>query len=448
MSGITPLLDTLLHQVLGKRIDTAPPRDLTEPVRPVDPGEGPRALHSDSRLEGRRPGMAPLHGTGLPAQRGEGLVPRSDPAQPPASSQTHFSPSARTIADLLIRFPAPPSVLRSASPLMTADDTPSATTLAARLQTGVRDSGLFYESHLSRWYRGEMSRQQLEGEPQMLRTLRFTPAAPGNVSSAAVPNASSAAPNAGFVMASGAQALMQAGHVQPVPPAPGQALPGQALPGQSSPGQSSPGQAASAASSYVATESLYPAAARGERAGGETQASASGQPRAEGPELAGREATEVLARSRQAGGEPVLESLQGLVRHQLEMLVTPVLRWEGDVWSGIFMALMIQLPAGARHEHEGKAEGEDETQQETWHSELQLTVPNLGEIRVGLWLQENHVRLQLLARDDAGLQALEEGVPQLEQRLREAGLSSVLIDTSSWEGDSEREGGADDGVEA
>lgn len=41
----------------------------------------------------------------------------------------------------------------------------------------MRDSGLFYEAHLSRWYRGEVSRQQLEQEPQMWRTLRFTPVA-------------------------------------------------------------------------------------------------------------------------------------------------------------------------------------------------------------------------------------------------------------------------------
>ncbi|MGR2737439.1 flagellar hook-length control protein FliK [Billgrantia sp. Q4P2] len=450
MSGITPLLDTLLHQVLGKRIDTAPPRELTEPVRPVDPGEGPRALHSDSRLDGRRPAMAPLHGTGTPAQRGDALVPRSDTGQPPASFQTHFSPSARTIADLLVRFPAPPSVLSANSPLMAAGETPNAATLADRLQGGVRDSGLFYESHLSRWYRGELSRQQLEREPQVLRTLRFTPAAPGNAPASA-PNAPAVGANTGSMPVNGGQALMQAGQAQSAPPVPGQAQP--APPG---PGQTLPGQSVSAASSYIATEALYPAAARGERAGGELSAPASGQPRdsaqpgmvrGEGAETAGREATERLAHARPAGGDPVHESLQGLVRHQLEMLVTPILRWEGDVWSGIFMALMIQLPAAARHEHEGAGQEEDEAQQETWHSELKLSVPSLGEIRVAMWLQEKHIRLQLLARDDATLQALEKGLPQLEQRLRDAGLSTVLIDARPWERDSER-GGLDDGAEA
>ncbi|WP_111414064.1 flagellar hook-length control protein FliK [Billgrantia lactosivorans] len=442
MSGITPLLDTLLHQVLGKRVDTAPPRELTEPVRPIDPGEGPRALHSDSRLEGRRPAMAPLHGTATPTPRGDAQAPRADAAQPPASFQTHFSPSARTIADLLVRFPAPPSVLSASSPLMAAGETPSASTLADRLQSGVRDSGLFYESHLSRWYRGEMSRQQLEREPQMLRTLRFTPVAPGNAA-AVTSNAPAAMPGAGAggVSTGGAQLLLQAGQAQPAPPTPAQGL---------------PGQAGAAANSYAATESLYPAAARGERVEGGSPAPGAAQgrdtlpagaPRGEGPEMAGREPGEQIVRARSAGGEPVHESLQGVVRHQLEMLVTPVLRWEGDVWSGIFMALMIQLPAGARHEHDGAAQGDDEAQQESWHSELQLTVPSLGEIRVAMWLQEKTVRLQLLTREDASLMLLQKGLPQLEQRLHDAGLTTVLVDARSWEGDGAH-GGADDGTEA
>nr|WP_267956306.1 flagellar hook-length control protein FliK [Halomonas sp. MCCC 1A17488] len=109
---------------------------------------------------------------------------------------------------------------------------------------------------------------------------------------------------------------------------------------------------------------------------------------------------------------------------------------------------MIQLPAGARHEHEGTEQGQGEGQQEAWHSELQLTVPSLGEIRVALWLQETHLRLQLLAREEGSLSVLKRGLPQLEQRLEEAGLSPVLIDAGPWEGGAMDGGGADDGAEA
>jgi len=155
--------------------------------------------------------------------------------------------------------------------------------------------------------------------------------------------------------------------------------------------------------------------------------------------VSAREAVDATLRTR---SEPVHESLQGVVRHQLEMLVTPILRWEGDVWSGIFLALMIHMPAGARREGEESPSDENEgSSSQAWHSELQLTVPSLGEIRVALWLQEQQVRLQLLSRDDAALGALQAGVPELERRLRAAGLETVLIDARPWES------GADGGEE-
>ena len=49
---------------------------------------------------------------------------------------------------------------------MTAADA-EAPTLANRLQASVGQSGLFYESHLQSWYRGEMSGARLAQEPQM-----------------------------------------------------------------------------------------------------------------------------------------------------------------------------------------------------------------------------------------------------------------------------------------
>ena len=53
MSGITPLIDTLLHQVLGRQGEVSSQRVLNAPVQPVLPGEGPRALQGDAGLDGR-----------------------------------------------------------------------------------------------------------------------------------------------------------------------------------------------------------------------------------------------------------------------------------------------------------------------------------------------------------------------------------------------------------
>ncbi|NOG32330.1 hypothetical protein HLB35_12235 [Halomonas sp. TBZ9] len=116
MSGINPLIDTLMHQVLGKRGDAAP-RVLNEPVRPVDPGAGPQALRSDSRLDGRAdPRLSELNrlppSLDLARQGGRSELP----AGQQGSTQTHFSLAARSIADVLLRFPAPPSTLRIEAP--------------------------------------------------------------------------------------------------------------------------------------------------------------------------------------------------------------------------------------------------------------------------------------------------------------------------------------------
>ncbi|WP_163574717.1 flagellar hook-length control protein FliK [Halomonas faecis] len=475
MSGINPLLDTLLHQVLGKRVDVQPPRDLNEPVRSVDPGEGPRALHSDSRLDGRRPSGAPLTGLSPTPQRGEAPSQRLPLAEATrqASFQTHFSASARTIADVLLRFPAPPSVLSTQVPLMGADDPPNATELAQRLQSGVRDSGLFYESHLSRWYRGEMSRQQLQREPQMMRTLQFTPAAatagqslaPAPLASAAgqggaqpgVANQSvqaGAANQAASAAQAAASAVRQAGQAAALgsvtgaqggeTPAPRGTQAPQPTPdatGMLGTSQTANKGAAQAAGSYAATGALLP----GREAAAGAAASRSApqpQPAMPGAEVASvRDTTEPAALQARGGvaEQPVHESLQGLVRHQLEMLVSPVLRWEGDVWSGIFMALMVQIPASAQREGQGEDpdRNDDGEEERTWHSELRLEVPRLGEIKVVLWLREAQVRVELRSADEAALSSLRSGASRLQERLLVAGLEEALIDTRlvSGEGD-------------
>ncbi|WP_235937166.1 hypothetical protein [Vreelandella azerica] len=48
-------------------------------------------------------------------------------------------------------------------------------TLATRLESSIRDSGLFYESHLKRWFQGDAARQQLLREPQMQPGIRPLP---------------------------------------------------------------------------------------------------------------------------------------------------------------------------------------------------------------------------------------------------------------------------------
>lgn len=384
MSGINSLIDTVLHQVLGKRIDTAAPRDLNEPVRPVSPSDAPRALHSDSRLDARSPSTL----VGQPeraGREGAGAPPAARPggeSSPPASAQTHFTPAARTIADVLLRFPAPPSALRPAAPLVAASEPASVALTAERLQLSVRDSGLFYESHLARWYRGEMPREQLLREPQGLRfsALQPPPSPPGGQASA--PGQTPRETLSSLLHAGGAGAPRLAQQVfSPAPPSLEREL----------------------------ISPLKPAS------------TSAAEPSERGAPLPARDVPLPAAR------EPVQESLQGIVRQQLEMLVTPVLRWEGDVWTGLFMALVLQVPVAQREESSAGEEGQG-GEPESWRSDMTLDVADFGEVQVSLWMRGKRLALGLSAPEPRVREALESGLGRLESRLSALGLEEVRVE--------------------
>ncbi|UWN48855.1 hypothetical protein ASALC70_01045 [Alcanivorax sp. ALC70] len=176
--------------------------------------------------------------------------------------------------------------------------------LAARLRGSLEQSGLFYESHLQGWFQGRRDAATLVREPQMRVFLEARAATP------APPGAEGAGP------ARGAAATPPAG-----------------------PANAPPTAAASSPAPPGAPERTTPA---------------SGQALPAGAESGAEEARGGEPRPAPALSETQRDALHGVLRHQLEMLATPVLRWEGDVWSGVFMALMIQLPDGSPEHREGR----------------------------------------------------------------------------------------------
>jgi len=328
VSGITPILDTLLHQVLGKRVDVPVARQTPEPVRPLSPADAPPAVRSDSRLDPRALPLPDLTGTHQRARAPN--TPVSPPDSASGSTQTHLSAAARTIADILARYPAPPSAVRPSVPLMSAADA-EAPTLASRLQASVGQSGLFYESHLQSWYRGEMSGARLAQEPQM-RLSR--------------------------------------------PP-----------------------------------ETAVAGRAEGRRVTGGDEA----------PQPAPRPLS-----------DDANQALQGILRHQLETLATPVLRWEGDVWSGIFMALLIQVPADAPRQPRGDGEpGSDGDEagddQGRWRSELTVDLAALGTVRVRLDWRGDDLGIDLDTRSERVAEQLRAGSRRLTAGLEGCGFEAVRL---------------------
>lgn len=393
MSGITPLLDTLLHQVLGKRVDTPPPQDLNQPVKPTSPADAPRALHSDSRLDARTGTTQTQTTTRTAANVADSSTPllRQEGA-PPASSQTHLSSAGRTIADLLMRFPAPPSILTTKAPLVPAGQAPDPTYVASRLEGSVRDSGLFYESHLNRWYKGELPRQQLEREPQMWRVLRFSPAvAPGN----------GGLQEQRLLLPPDTRPLNASATHQPIHSSAPHTV--------TTPASPTPSTNAPAMVTATTPTGTQPAETVQTFRGTGSEPLTLRQPPAALP-------------------DPVHESLQGIVRHQLEMLVTPALRWEGDVWSGLFMALLIQPPAGQQESREGtQDESTGEDSQRTWRSDIDLDVQGAGRIKASVWMQAAQLEIDMQIADGDTLERLREGLTPLKARLSGHGFEDVGV---------------------
>nr|WP_299239764.1 flagellar hook-length control protein FliK [uncultured Halomonas sp.] len=405
MSGvITPLLDTLLHQVLGKRVDTLANRELLEPVKPLTPSQAPRALHSDSRLHTERSPVS-LPGMGAKESRGEAasMLPLS---ATPASTTTHFSPAARSIADILFKFPAPPSVIRSPAPLLsgTVDQgVINAPVLASRLQGSIETSGLFYESHLRRWYRGEMPGTALLREPQM--QAQSSNGVVANALMAKPGQPEGAASAGGLLIDRRSMPALLGAERWILTPLPAGASPASPL------APLSPLQAALAF--MTPQEAAQTFAQRGEL-----------------PFGSGANAgVDAAQRAHVNAMNGVDESLQGILRHQLELLVTPTLRWEGDLWSGIFMALVIQVPEQlAEHARRGEdQERGEEDQEAVWHSQLKLELPRLGELEIQLHLRNTALRLVLQSESAVCTGMLNEERDVLSERLARCGFADVQV---------------------
>ncbi|WP_287124674.1 flagellar hook-length control protein FliK [Chromohalobacter sp.] len=404
MSGINPIIDTLLHQVLGQRVDTPAARDLPEPVKPMLPGNAIEAFTQGGGLKQGGASQAEFTPTRpqAPLEQGAGLPRGGEPSSSPASAATHFSAAARTIADVLARFPAPQSSIVSSQPLLEAGQT-SPRVLAAQLQQNIQQSGVFYESHLARWFKGEWSTAALSREPQMALMPRMSagvgvPAAmPG---SGAEGRAADGAPS--MPRMSVADSLATITTLRPVPSA--------------SPVAGAPRVFGSA--------SLPEAAARAEAAV-PSQAQAQSQQGA------------ATSSPWQQLGADQSETLQSVVRHQLEMLVTPTLRWEGMLWPGIMMAMTLQQWAGGERGEAGQESGQ-QRHNAPWHSEMNISLPHLGDVHIAMTLKAERLSLSLSAPRSETLERLSAQAEALHGRLDALGVQAVIdvraTDETSEEG--------------
>ena len=123
------------------------------------------------------------------------------------------------------------------------------------------------------------------------------------------------------------------------------------------------------------------------------------------------------------GKEPVHPLSAPLVQQQLEVLDTRQLIWQGQVWPGQELRWQIEERAAQ--------EGDDEVERE-WQTQLNLTLPNLGEVSARLSLApQGGIRIALTATAPEIAQTLQAASAALNQSLASAGLQLIQLEVGS-----------------
>lgn len=122
-----------------------------------------------------------------------GKAPLTPAAQLPGldagTSQPELSSAARILGSLLSQPAAASALPLLGKAALFSQGAPEPAQLAQTLQNTIEESGLFYESHVAAWSRGERTLEQLQREPQM-QQARLPATASGET--AAVPDRSAA----------------------------------------------------------------------------------------------------------------------------------------------------------------------------------------------------------------------------------------------------------------
>ncbi|WP_299595852.1 flagellar hook-length control protein FliK [uncultured Microbulbifer sp.] len=123
------------------------------------------------------------------------------------------------------------------------------------------------------------------------------------------------------------------------------------------------------------------------------------------------------------------QGLQGLVRQQLDLLSIPKLRWEGELWPGLFAEFLIQQVAGDLFDTEPRRNKHHlQRRDSAWCAEIKLQLQYLGAVVLSATMHGRALSIQVKVRDNATLEAVSVFVESLQQRFLGAGFTSVQAD--------------------
>ena len=413
MSGITPLIDTLLATRLAQRVDLVP---LKGQLDIAGPGAVTHVekVTNDLRLPSR---------AALQQQLGVGLLKSGESGygNGPARSGEFvtLSVAARAVSAILDIQAGATTKIIGTEPLWPQPQPALAHLLSATLARTVANSGLFYESHLAQYAAGTRTLAQLAQEPQahLATTLSVTLALPA--ADAAGQDSDVGGSRAGT------------GRLMEVPSLPGAA----AVPSETGhdvsidSGKAGPASSPNSVPAGLASrlDSAHLAAAYG---------SASAREKEHTPfhDIAGQETTAKNAGASSldavrnnnnsipaaAVAAAIHPDAIALVRQQLELLVVPVFRWGGDVWPGTPLDWEIHQEHDERHAASDATDGA--AVPPTWSTRLAMTLPTLGAVDVRLTLAGTTLQVHLAARENATLALLSDGGNELPQRFGALGL--------------------------
>lgn len=325
-----------MHQVFGKTTTTPARPAGTQPVLPAEVAKTVKALTDETQLYTR-----------------DMRTPPAANAATPASTQTQLSAAARTLADILLKHPELPPVLKAVTPLLAAASKEPAH-VAQALQRGIGESGLFYESHVARWFAGKLPLSTLAREPQMR----------------------------------GWQPMMQ----QPL----------------------------GVAAAGLATKEVAPSA----EPEGTDRLSVM-------PSKASAQDVDEVELERARQQPPLTQELRhSVVRHQLEMLVTPQVRWEGEIWPGWWAAIQLQGPPDHPHQAEADRDAQqssDDEQTGAWSLRVDTHLPQHGDIVFKMRIVSRSILLTLISTSEPLRRYFTATQHQLREQLQQHGLTEVQL---------------------
>jgi flagellar hook-length control protein FliK len=109
-----------------------------------------------------------------------------------------------------------------------------------------------------------------------------------------------------------------------------------------------------------------------------------------------------------------------LAGQQLQILEGEPFLWQGLAWPGQTMQWLIREETDGSH-----SSAETDPFAAEWSTELNLTLPRIGEVHAQLGLNGDRIRLRLQAADTSTCAALEAALPLLAHALQANGLKPV-----------------------